>query len=328
MDILVSVCITTYNVEDYIPQTIESVLMQKTTFPFEIIIGDDASSDHTRQVCLSYQEKYPDKIKLVLHDKNVGVGDNNFAVIQQAQGQYIAWCDGDDYWIDEYKLQYQYEILEKFSDVSLVHTDWLNIRDFNDTKNESKITQNEIERFKQGIECIEMLILKRDSGCRFSSCMFRKVYYMDAATKHPALFFSERNCSDFSIFVAMYARGRFYHLPVVSTAYRIRKESLSFTQNKEKRYLYNLGYYRLIVFIIKTYRLSANVRDIALKRELNELLKYTFFHQRKQDAVELKSLATTAGYKLSFIQNILYRGSFNKILYLILHPLLSIVLKY
>ena len=77
-ELKVSVCIFVYNLEKYISQAIESVLMQKTNFQYEIIIGEDMSTDHTRDICISYQKSYPDKIRLLLREKNLGMTKNIF----------------------------------------------------------------------------------------------------------------------------------------------------------------------------------------------------------------------------------------------------------
>jgi glycosyltransferase involved in cell wall biosynthesis len=109
----VSVCIFSYNYEKYIAQTIESVLDQQTNFPFEIIIGDDLSTDSTRQIANAYQQKYPERIRLSFNETNLGGTRNWIQTMSRAKGKYLALIDGDDYFIDQYKLQKQYDILEK-----------------------------------------------------------------------------------------------------------------------------------------------------------------------------------------------------------------------
>lgn len=98
-DIKVSVCVVTYNQEEYIEQCIRSVLEQDTQYAFEVVIGDDASTDNTRNILMELQSQYPDKIKLLLHDKNIGPSDNVLSVYAAACGVYIAHLDGDDYFL-------------------------------------------------------------------------------------------------------------------------------------------------------------------------------------------------------------------------------------
>jgi len=109
---LVSVCMITYNHEAYIAQAIEGVLMQKTDFPIELVIGEDCSTDKTRQICLEYQEKYPDTVRLLPRQKNLGIVANYINTLEHCGCKYIASCEGDDYWTNPNKLQYQVEFLE------------------------------------------------------------------------------------------------------------------------------------------------------------------------------------------------------------------------
>ena len=118
-ELKVSVCIFVYNLEKYISQAIESVLMQKTNFQYEIIIGEDMSTDHTRDICISYQKSYPDKIRLLLREKNLGMTKNIFDTLKEASGEYVAVLDGDDYWIDPLKLQKQVDFMDLNTDFSL-----------------------------------------------------------------------------------------------------------------------------------------------------------------------------------------------------------------
>lgn len=109
---VVSVCMITYNHENYIKQAIEGVLMQQTSFPIELIIGEDCSTDNTRKICIEYQAKYPDIVRLILPEKNLGIKRNFIETMQAAKGNYIALCEGDDYWTDPLKLQKQVDFLE------------------------------------------------------------------------------------------------------------------------------------------------------------------------------------------------------------------------
>lgn len=117
----ISVCIVTYNQERYIRQCVESALNQDVSVPFEIVIGDDGSQDKTRAILTDLQAQHPHKIRLLLHEKNLGNrGGNNFLkVLQSSQGRYLATLDGDDYWTDPSKLRRQYEALEAQPEVTV-----------------------------------------------------------------------------------------------------------------------------------------------------------------------------------------------------------------
>ncbi|MBE6344462.1 MAG: glycosyltransferase [Spirochaetaceae bacterium] len=114
-EIIVSINTLTYNHEKYIAQCIEGILMQKTNFAFELLIHDDASTDNTAAIIKEYEKKYPKIIKPIYQTENQwskGIKISATYQYPRAKGKYIAFCEGDDYWIDENKLQMQVDILE------------------------------------------------------------------------------------------------------------------------------------------------------------------------------------------------------------------------
>ncbi|AFZ13628.1 glycosyl transferase family 2 [Crinalium epipsammum PCC 9333] len=119
----VSVSMTAYNREKFIVQTLESVLAQEVNFDYEIIIGEDCSTDKTRDIVLSFQEKYPDQIRVLLHKENLGLLRNFGTIIQACQGQYIALIDDDDYWTSPYKLQKQVDFLDNHPECTVCFHD-------------------------------------------------------------------------------------------------------------------------------------------------------------------------------------------------------------
>jgi glycosyltransferase involved in cell wall biosynthesis len=127
-NVVVSVFILTYNQEAFIAQTIESVLKQKTNFKYQLVIGEDFSTDATRSICEAYQNKNPEKIKLLPSaNKNIGLIANYLRTIRACDGKYIAICDGDDYWIDDFKLKKQVDFLEANSEYSIIYTNYLRL---------------------------------------------------------------------------------------------------------------------------------------------------------------------------------------------------------
>ncbi|MFD2552343.1 glycosyltransferase family 2 protein [Bizionia sediminis] len=119
--ITVSICCQTFNHKDYIAQALDSFLIQKTTFKYEILLRDDASTDGTSVICKRYAKEFPELIKLLAYKENQyqkGVrplADN----LKRAKGKYIAICEGDDYWTDPLKLQKQVDFLEANADCSV-----------------------------------------------------------------------------------------------------------------------------------------------------------------------------------------------------------------
>lgn len=116
---LVSICCITYKQVDYIEQTLNAILAQKTTFPFEIIVSDDCSNDGTDEVLARFKLAYPNIIKDISSSNNIGGSRNLWKVLNAAKGKYIACCEGDDYWQDDSKLQFQIDFLDANPDYAL-----------------------------------------------------------------------------------------------------------------------------------------------------------------------------------------------------------------
>lgn len=122
--LFVAVWMVTYNHEEYIEQAVESIVNQKTNFLYKLFIGEDCSPDNTRQICVKLKEKYPDKIHLVLNDRNVGASQNAkniYNLCFNSGAKYVAMCEGDDYWTDPQKLQKQVSFLEA-NEEYVIHT--------------------------------------------------------------------------------------------------------------------------------------------------------------------------------------------------------------
>lgn len=133
----VSISLLTYQHKDYIEECLRGILMQQTNFLFEILLAEDDSTDGTREICIEYAQKFPDKIRLFLHhrENNININGNptgrfNFVYnLYSANGKYLAMCEGDDYWTDPLKLQKQVDFLENnkgfifsFHDVNVLYT--------------------------------------------------------------------------------------------------------------------------------------------------------------------------------------------------------------
>ena len=112
----VSIICTNYNKGDWVREAIDSFLNQKTNFDFEIIIIDDASTDHSYEIIQEYQNKFPEKVRTFRNEVNLGITRTWKKVCQEAKGQYIARCDSDDFWTDPLKLQKQVDLLDASTD--------------------------------------------------------------------------------------------------------------------------------------------------------------------------------------------------------------------
>jgi glycosyltransferase involved in cell wall biosynthesis len=127
---LVSICVPTFQHSAYIKNCLESIVAQETNFPFEILVGEDCSTDGTREICIEYAERFPDRIRLFLRrdeEKMILLGkktgrSNHLKLYESARGKYICFCDGDDYWCDTQKLQKQVRIMESNATIMLCTT--------------------------------------------------------------------------------------------------------------------------------------------------------------------------------------------------------------
>ena len=120
----VSIICTVFNKEPWLKKTIDSFLAQQTEFSYEIILVDDASSDGSRSIIQDYQANYPDLIRAFYQDENQGISKTWVSICREARGQYIARCDGDDFWLDPLKLQKQVDLLESKPDCKWSNTDF------------------------------------------------------------------------------------------------------------------------------------------------------------------------------------------------------------
>lgn len=165
----ISVIVTTYNHEKYITQCLESILMQKGNFDLEIIIGDDNSTDKTREIIQDYKSNYPDLLFLFPKGENIGIQKNLKRCLNACGGEYIAICEGDDYWIDEYKLQKQMNFLYLNKNVSMVFSSIIIKFENND---EFIFFNQERPLFKNEISTVDLIEYNYIGN--FSCCMYKK----------------------------------------------------------------------------------------------------------------------------------------------------------
>ncbi|WP_336065864.1 glycosyltransferase [Mesoflavibacter sp. CH_XMU1404-2] len=187
---VVSIVVTTYNHQDYIKQCLDSILMQKTNFAYEIILGEDESSDGTRETCQDYANRFPDIIKLFLRSRKdvIYINDrptgryNFIESLKSAKGKYIALCEGDDYWTDPDKLQKQVDFLEQHKQYGLCSH---NAEEIDFKKPEEKIIipntnlDLKIEDFIRANRLATCLIMFRKDSFKFGLSWFEKIPFGD-----------------------------------------------------------------------------------------------------------------------------------------------------
>lgn len=170
---IVSVTVLTYNHENYIEECLDSIVCQKTNFPFEVIVADDASTDRTPDIVRTYAKKYPNLIVPILREKNIGVSANNTDVLKHCRGKYIAACDGDDSWCNPRKLQIQFNFLEKNPDFNGIFS-WANTID-NHGNTVWHRNNFGFHIFQRHIYCMLDFQLGNLPG-QFSSGMYRNIF--------------------------------------------------------------------------------------------------------------------------------------------------------
>ncbi len=205
---VVTVHMMTYNQAPYVRQAIEGVMMQKTDFDFELIVGDDGSTDGTREICFEYQKKYPDKIRVLWwHENLYRYGGNAKRAHARWRGEFIAFCEGDDYWTDPQKLQKQVDLIRKTNAAMCVaDTEW---------------------RYKDGTVSVEkyngtrtLLGLKDLLGKHYfhtTTYLLRRSAWGKCVAKHPEIII----WYDIVVLLLMAETGKICYLNDVVSAYRV-----------------------------------------------------------------------------------------------------------
>ena len=165
----ISVVVTAYNHEKYITQCLDSILMQKGTFDLEVILGDDCSADRTRQIMQEYAEKHPDIFILLPPVANMGLAKNIKRCLNACSGDYIAFCEGDDYWTDTHKLQKQVEFLQEYQDYAMCFNA---IMCYHEEKNIYEPNFDQLI-FERDYLTIHDLLKSNNVIVNFSCCMYR-----------------------------------------------------------------------------------------------------------------------------------------------------------
>lgn len=221
---LASVHMITYNHEKYIEEAITGVVNQKCNFKFELLIGEDCSTDRTREICLEYQKKYPHIIRVLFSQNNVGASCNSRRVTLRAGGKYLAFCEGDDYWTDMNKLQMQVDVMEQHPDIGLVCTNY-------SMKHElTGRFEQRIVRSEDGEENLYDDVLYRDNFQRLQTAgvMVRTAPYLHAL-RHELIFRCLLACGDIQLFLhATQPKGLYRVIASETYVYRRAANGASF----------------------------------------------------------------------------------------------------
>lgn len=237
-DILVSVWCTTYNHEKYIRECLKGFIIQQTTFNFEVIVHDDASSDSTASIIKEYEQKHPMIIKPIYQQvnqysqKHINMFQTFF--LPRAKGKYIALCEGDDYWTDPLKLQKQVEFLEANPDYGLIHTDY-------SVCNSGKNTILKKKYIWPSGDILKLLLFGIYNIATLT-VLFRKDIY-DSIPK----FYSNQKfkMGDLPLWIELARVTKVKYLPENTATYRITNNSASHSNDIEKEITFALSAYEI-----------------------------------------------------------------------------------
>lgn len=231
---LVSVVVITYNHEPFIKECLDGIISQKTDFPIEILVNDDCSTDNTASIIKEYELKFPSLFRCIYQIENQyskGVHPWFDILFPMAKGRYIALCEGDDYWIDPYKLQKQVDILESDETLMACVTNTATVSNMGEVI--SKYKENVVKDNKEGRYNLRDF-MQTTHQYPTASVLYRrkeenKIKEYCKITCNPYF-------GDWNLWIALHIIGDFYYLDEVTTAYRINPTSVTHS-NVDKRRL-------------------------------------------------------------------------------------------
>ncbi len=271
---LVSICCLAYNHEDFIKETLNGFLMQKTNFPFEIVIHDDASTDKTATIIKEYVEKYPSVFNPLFQTKNqksiYKSGMNPRFNFPRAKGKYIAICEGDDYWTDPYKLQKQVDFLEKNPDFNICFTRTELLKN-------NQLQLHKIPEKENGIYTFDDLLL-HENFIATASVIFRNNF-----NKIPD-WFSTLPHGDMAVYLIVGRDTKIKCLQDTTAVYRIHESGVWQQQNKNQKMInkliFNQGIFNQLTKYQKTILSKKQIKLIeqlaALKYPVNKVFRVIY----------------------------------------------------
>ena len=289
---LVSVNMITYNHAPYIAQAIEGVLQQKGNFPVELVIGEDCSTDGTREIVLEYQKKHPDIIRVITSDKNVGMIKNGSRTQKACRGKYIAFCEGDDYWHHPYKLQKQVDYLESHPECGLVYSSFdvyyvkskKLIKDFIRHRKWDMLENPDISGFVSGF-------LEGKNGLRgISTCtvMVRRNLYEQIIESDPYLYESGHFLmGDTQLWAEFIAIAGIHYIPESLATYRRHEGSASNPKDIKQKLKFAILGSELMLYLCDKYNLPLSIRNEHEAKRCNSLLRLAFHERSKELADEV-----------------------------------------
>lgn len=283
---LVSVTCISYNHERYIADALDGIFAQKTNFPFEVIVHDDASTDKTQDIIKKYAEKYPRVLVPILQKENYWLGKEINAtttiVWPSAKGKYIAWIEGDDYWTDPLKLQKQVDFLEANPGYGMVCTDYNKF--FEKTK---KLKYSCLSpRYLREGEIIFNDYIFDKSNIATASVLFRKDLLDSYINEIGFEQISQWNVGDTPIWLYIAGRSKIKVLNEITTVYRINENSASKFTDIDKRYEFRIKGYEIPIFFVEYFNVSDKIKRKVLEGYKKLYIRYRYDAQNEKIGFE------------------------------------------
>lgn len=271
---LISVIVCTYNQQDTIGRTLDSILKQKCHLPIEIVIGEDGSTDNTLAVCQQYQKQHPGTIRILANKPNKGFVRNYFDCLLACRGKYIADCSGDDFWIDETKLEQESLILEAEADVGIVHTDWLR---YDERTGELRPPSKGFKVSPR--EDLERAILmpRERPAIHLCTSLYRNDWIRKAMQEYPQFFDPETyRCEDIQIAFFLARMGKVAYIDKPMLAYSWGGVSVSNPDSEEKQFHFWANTTQLSYDLANSFNLSDKSLDEFFQARIHKLLMHAF----------------------------------------------------
>jgi len=304
---LLTVCLITYNHRKDIRQAIDSVLMQKVDFSWELIIADDFSTDGTREILLDYENLYPGIIKLILQEKNVGPHKNWMDLITFPKSKYIAYFEGDDYWTDPNKLQKQVDFLESNPDYGMVCTDY---HKYYQRENRYKKNCFKVPKYKDTVGFDDYILDRSTIGT--ATTIFRTAIINQYFNEIPANVRSTWNVGDTPLWLYISLKHKIKVLPDVTAVYRILDSSACHYETPEERYNFYKKGFEVPNYFIENFNVKTDtvleVKRKYLRMELNYYYELINYEKAKKKFEEINMVT-----KPSAREYLLLFGSYNQI---------------
>jgi glycosyltransferase involved in cell wall biosynthesis len=276
----VSVSLITFNQENYISACLDSILKQVTDFDFEIVVADDCSTDGTQGIVADYALRYPALIRPILREKNLGLVKNAIATIKACSGEYIALMEGDDFWVDEHKLQIQVDFLNKNADCVICFTNQYHFFEEDFDKKYTFYSQESKPPKKFDLD----FFIKNKIIIPNNTKMFRKEVQPEFL---PDWFFNSLNW-DWVLHILQASNAKLGYIDKITLAYRRHADALFMSKNE----------------------VNILLNGIETAREVNKYLNYRYDSRFKNLSWEYYELAFAYLEQRDLLNFLFYYGKY------------------